>query len=61
MPTLSSAELDHKLGLKFYITSTRPIGGRIRVRLEDFIVEEINSHLKISDKPEAYTIIKIIT
>lgn len=42
MPTLSSAELDHQLGLKFYITSTRPIGGRIRVRLEDFIVEEIS-------------------
>ena len=42
MPVLSSSEIDQLLGLKFYITSTKPIGGKIRNKLEDFIVEEIS-------------------
>lgn len=38
---LSHADLDRLLGMDVYISSTPGIGGRIRERLEDFIVEEI--------------------
>ena len=40
MPTPSRSRLDLLLGMEFYATSTPGIGGTIRSRLEDFIVEE---------------------
>jgi len=40
----SESELDRFLGLEVYGTSTRGIGGIIRKKLEDFIVEEVPLH-----------------
>ncbi len=40
----SRSELDRFLGLEVYGTSTQGVGGIIRKRLEDFIVEEIPLH-----------------
>jgi len=39
-------ELDKALGMEVYVTQTPGIGGRIRVKLEDFIVEEISKDKK---------------
>ncbi|MGD0422069.1 MAG: tRNA pseudouridine(13) synthase TruD [Candidatus Bathyarchaeia archaeon] len=37
----SSYELDRQLGLDYYITTTTGLGGHLRERLDDFIVNEI--------------------
>jgi tRNA pseudouridine13 synthase len=37
----SRYKLDHDLGLRYFITDTRGIGGRLRVKVEDFDVEEL--------------------
>ena len=34
--------LDHTLGLRYFITDTSGIGGRLREFVEDFIVEELS-------------------
>ena len=41
MPKRSKSEIDRKIGLEWYITDTEGSGGRIRCRIEDFIVEEV--------------------
>jgi len=38
---IQASSLDIKLGMEVYVSTTPGIGGRIRSRLEDFIVEEI--------------------
>ncbi|RLE83114.1 MAG: tRNA pseudouridine(13) synthase TruD [Thermoprotei archaeon] len=42
MPTETFSNLDKYLGLNYYITSPKSIGGRIRAKVEDFIVEEVS-------------------
>jgi tRNA pseudouridine13 synthase len=37
----SHYELDHQLGLEYFTTRSTGIGGRLRERLDDFVVEEI--------------------
>ena len=37
----SPYELDHHLGLDYFTTDTRGIGGRLRTTIEDFIVNEL--------------------
>ena len=37
-------EIDRQIGMHVYLTRTRGIGGKIRKRLEDFVVEEILSN-----------------
>ncbi len=41
MPLLSEAWLDRYVGMNYYVTDCEGIGGRIKERLEDFIVEEV--------------------
>ncbi len=41
MPLRSEAWLDRHVGMLYYITDTEGIGGRVKERLEDFIVEEV--------------------
>jgi len=50
MPIHEVPELDRKLGIEVYATDVPGIGGRIRERLEDFIVEEITK-----DRRRVYT------
>ena len=37
----SNYDLDHELGLDYFITSTSGLGGELRERLDDFVVNEI--------------------
>lgn len=37
----SPFELDRILGLEYFVADTRGIGGRLRIKVEDFLVEEI--------------------
>jgi len=37
----SASELDKSVGMHYYLTNCEGIGGRVRTRLEDFIVEEV--------------------
>jgi len=37
----SKHELDHQLGLDYFMTVSAGVGGKLRVRVEDFIVDEI--------------------
>jgi tRNA pseudouridine13 synthase len=41
LPTRSPYQLDNDLGLEYFSTSQEGIGGRIRERIEDFKVEEV--------------------
>lgn len=41
MPTEAKAELDRLVGMEYYITDCGGIGGRLRERLEDFVVKEV--------------------
>ncbi len=41
MPRETKSEIDKKLGLHWYITDTEGTGGKLRSKLEDFIVEEV--------------------
>jgi len=41
LPTRSPYQLDNDLGLEYFSTSQEGIGGKIRERIEDFTVEEI--------------------
>jgi len=40
----SEFELDHQLGLDYFTTTSTGIGGKLRERIEDFIVDEITKH-----------------
>jgi tRNA pseudouridine13 synthase len=37
----SNYELDHQLGLNYFTTTSCGVGGKLRTRIEDFIVDEI--------------------
>jgi len=39
--TKTLSDLERELGLKYYLTNVPPIGGKIRLHYEDFIVEEV--------------------
>ncbi|GAB6948304.1 tRNA pseudouridine(13) synthase TruD [Vulcanisaeta sp. JCM 16161] len=41
MPLASEAWLDRYVGMNYYITDCEGVGGRVKERLEDFIVEEV--------------------
>jgi len=41
LPTRSPYQLDNDLGLEYFSTSQEGVGGKIRERIEDFAVEEI--------------------
>jgi len=41
----SNYELDHELGLDYFITPTSGLGGELRERLDDFVVNEIPAQL----------------
>jgi tRNA pseudouridine13 synthase len=40
----SKYELDHRLGLDYFTTTSTGVGGKLRERIEDFIVDEIPKH-----------------
>jgi len=44
MVNFNVSDFDKSLGLGFYVSSVPGIGGVIKYKLEDFIVEEINEH-----------------
>ncbi len=48
----SPYELDHFLGLSYFISSTPGVGGRLRQKIEDFIVEEIFEPSEEDEKGE---------
>lgn len=48
----SPYELDHFLGLSYFISSTPGIGGRLRQKIEDFVVEEIFEPAEEDEKGE---------
>jgi len=41
LPTRSPYQLDHDLGLEYFASSSEGVGGKIRERIEDFTVEEL--------------------
>jgi tRNA pseudouridine13 synthase len=43
MKMKSTHKLDYALGLEYFITDTKGIGGKLRTKLEDFLVEEIQN------------------
>ena len=50
MPTRSPYQLDLDLGLEYFASSAEGVGGKIRERIEDFTVEELqDDSLSISD------------
>jgi tRNA pseudouridine13 synthase len=48
----SKFELDHQLGLDYFTTTTTGIGGKLRERVEDFIVDEIPKHTFLPENGE---------
>ncbi len=44
----SNYQLDRSLGLEYFITDTEGIGGRLRERVEDFVVEELPKSVPVS-------------
>ena len=48
----SSYELDHQLGLDYFTTISNGVGGKLRERIEDFIVDEIPKHTDLAANGE---------
>jgi tRNA pseudouridine13 synthase len=48
----SNYELDHQLGLDYFTTTSTGIGGKLRERIEDFIVDEIPKHTDLAENGE---------
>jgi len=48
----SSYELDHQLGLDCFTTISNGVGGKLRERIEDFIVDEIPKHTDLAANGE---------
>jgi tRNA pseudouridine13 synthase len=48
----SKYELDHQLGLDYFTTTSTGIGGKLRERIEDFIVDEIPKHTDLAENGE---------
>ena len=48
----SKYELDHQLGLDYFTTLSTGIGGKLRERIEDFVVDEIPKHADIAENGE---------
>mgnify|MGYP000291765254 CR=1 FL=1 len=51
MPLSSASSLDKELGMLFYASTVEGIGGRIKWRLEDFVVEELAAPGRLLDPP----------
>jgi tRNA pseudouridine13 synthase len=48
----SNYELDHQLGLDYFTTISTGVGGKLRERIEDFIVNEIPKHTYLAENGE---------
>jgi tRNA pseudouridine13 synthase len=48
----SNYELDHQLGLDYFTTTSTGVGGKLRERIEDFIVHEIPKHTFLAEDGE---------